>query len=93
MKTALLLTALSLCGCTAAQGQLVGRIATGVCDAGMMIIGIPGAEPICADINVVEQIIANWNAPANAAMHAARPITDADIYQAVKASGKFKAVH
>ena len=88
MKKLLLLFV--LVGCTTQQGVITGDILTGICDAGTIALGMPGATPICADINTVEQMIANWNKSNAAGATVAAPMTQTDLYMMVKASGNYK---
>lgn len=74
-------------GCTAAQGRLDAQILTGACEVGSILLVAPNAEPLCADISLVEQLIESWSAPTNAAMHANRPMTQTDLYYMAKAAG------
>jgi hypothetical protein len=85
-----LLPLLFLLGCTAQQGAITGDILTGLCDAGTIALGMPGATPICADINLVEQLIANRNKTAATGAVAPAPMTQGDLYMMVKASGQYK---
>jgi len=72
--------------CTAAQGQVTAEVLDGLCAGGMIIAGQPGLEPLCADINLVEKIIEDWNKPKpGAALNP--PMTHADLYALAKMSG------
>lgn len=89
MKTFLLLAAISLVGCTSQQGAITSEVLTGICDVGFIALGAPGAVPICADINAIEQQIANrkTSTPGRGVL---APMTQTDLYMMVKASGQWR---
>jgi hypothetical protein len=91
MKLGLIFLLIAIPSCTAQQGAITGDILTGICDAGAIALGAPGAVPICADINIVEQMYANWaKTQASGGATVTRPMTQTDLYMMVKASGRFK---
>lgn len=75
-------------GCTGAQGKLDADILTGACDAGSILLSAPGLMPLCADISLVEQLIANWKTTQASGAMKLGGMSETDLYQMAKASGK-----
>lgn len=75
-----------LCGCTAAQGQTVAAILDAACQGGVIVLGDPGAAPLCVAPELIEKWIETLN-PPSAAMGARAPITPAARYAAAVAVG------
>lgn len=90
MKVLLLIAITFVCSCTPTTGKITGDVLTGLCDVGFMAIGAPSGEIICGDINVIEQMIANRNKTATAGAGVVAPMTQADLFAMVKASGQYR---
>jgi hypothetical protein len=89
MKLGLIALLIAIPSCTPTTGAITGDILTGLCDVGFVALGAPGAMPICADINTIEQMIANRN-KTTAGAGVVAPMTQTDLYMMVKASGQYK---
>jgi len=83
------LTALLLAGCTSAEGRTAATIVTGACGIGSVLIpGLAGVAPLCADVALVEKIIEDWNHPSSPTMaHAPGPIPAEELYKRALAGG------
>lgn len=74
--------------CTPQQGAVTADVLQTACDVGSVLVFGPNPAdlPLCADIPLIEQIIAGWSSGT------ARKMTAPDLYAAIKASGKGRPV-
>lgn len=74
-------------GCTSAEGRVASAVITDGCDLGVVLLGEPGAAPICASPDIIEKIFEDYAKAQGSTTGARVPMTKAALYQAALAAG------